>query len=342
MKKLLLSTLGESPAVVTEAIDKLRDLGTEITHISLLTTKDEDACKTLELLYKHIPRYYQGRIQFYSKDVIGTYQDIDTDEAAVEFLEKACPVLKCLKSGWEVHVCIAGGRKAMSALLTLAVQFFGATSLFHIVVDDPKIEEMGHISKLYNLPEEELKQYLHPPPDKIKLVKLPFIGLFPLMDRIISTLQGKGEKDPEIESLLEQNKLLQNGKITELGRTVLGILEQAEFAPKARSGGCKIHINKKEPKERRILEEYANKLSDLYFVEEIISIPWSPGRPRVEKGPPNCRKGEKGPPNCLEVYLPGEKVQNVGLCLKTTAETDGQLEFAKERTEKLLKELLKV
>ena len=327
--KLLLSTLGESPAVVTEAIDKLRASGIEITHISLLGTKDEDVEKAMELLYKHIPTYYQGRINFYNMDVTSTYHDIDTVEATVEFLKKACTALgSCLKSGGEVHVCIAGGRKTMSALLTLAVQFYGATSLFHIIVD-PEIEkkEKDHIKDLYNMSEEELKPYLHPPPDKIKLVKLPFIGLFPLLDRIISTL--KGEKDPEIASLLEQNKLLQNSGPTELGNVVLGILEKVKSAPEARSGDCEIHIKEKEPKERRSFEKYVRPLASLFFVKRIESIGWSPGKPKVEKDPPSC----------LKVYLPGEKVQNIGLRLITTAKTDGQLEFAKESTEELLKKL---
>ena len=39
MKKILLATLGESPAVVTEAIDRLQADGIDIEPVIVLTTK---------------------------------------------------------------------------------------------------------------------------------------------------------------------------------------------------------------------------------------------------------------------------------------------------------------
>jgi len=328
---VLLSTLGESPAVVTEAIDKLLAEGVEIKYVDLLTTKDSEAQAAMEFLYAHIPRYYGEKIQFINlvgPKRINAFQDIDNDDAIVEFLEGACLALQnCLKNRWKAYVSIAGGRKTMSALLTLAVQFYGATSLFHIVVDDQKIEEMGKISKLRNLPEEEQNRYLHPPPEKIKLIPLPFIGLFPMLDRIVSCLKGKA--DPEIESLLEQNNLLQKGKPTGLGRKILGILEKVKSAPKPRSGDCEVKIKKDEPKETEATRKYMNCLRSLIFVKKIESIGWAPGKPRVEQEPPNK----------LKVYLPGERISaNIGLLLTTTAESKGELDYAEDLTKRFLKE----
>jgi len=61
--------------------------------------------------------------------------DVDSDEAATEFMEQACSALRDYrKKGWEVYACIAGGCKAMSALLAIAVQFYGAQRLFHVLV----------------------------------------------------------------------------------------------------------------------------------------------------------------------------------------------------------------
>lgn len=62
MKKLLLATLGESPSVVTEAIDQLRANGIEIGPVVLLTTKDTDTQRAFNLLSEHLPRYYGGKV----------------------------------------------------------------------------------------------------------------------------------------------------------------------------------------------------------------------------------------------------------------------------------------
>jgi CRISPR-associated protein Csx14 len=80
MKKILLATLGESPAVVTEAIDRLKSDGVDIGAVTILTTKDIYAQEALNLLAQHIPDYYQGRVEF--QGVAGTrlvdaFYDVD-------------------------------------------------------------------------------------------------------------------------------------------------------------------------------------------------------------------------------------------------------------------------
>lgn len=65
MKKILLATLGDSPAVVTEAIDRLRAEGVEIDIVTVLTTSDSEALASLELLSEHIPSHYEGKVEFH-------------------------------------------------------------------------------------------------------------------------------------------------------------------------------------------------------------------------------------------------------------------------------------
>ena len=334
MKKVLLATLGESPAVVTESIDKLSAEGIKIDIVTLLTTRDDDAQQSLELLDEHIPDYYKGKIEFHgaaSARVINAYHDIDNDDAVVHFMRDACDALKSYRAkGWEVYVSIAGGRKAMSSLMTLAVQFYGATSLFHVLVTDKELEEKGNINRIISLPTDMWNSILHPPVDKIKLVRLPFIGLFPMIDKIISALNGNDPKDKNIVRLLEENGLLEGYQVTQFGRTVKKILEEVEMLPPPREGDCEISISKKEPKEVQMTKKWAERVCNrFYFVKKIEDMQWREGEPKVKIELPNK----------LIVSLPGRRVQGIIFKLTTTANTPGQLEKARQQVEKWIDNL---
>ncbi len=329
MKKVLLATLGESPAVVTEAIDRLRADGVHIDYVVILTTQDTDARDALSLLREHLPDYYDGKVTLLEPPILEAFYDVDSDTAALEFMNQACAVLRDYrKKGWEVYASIAGGRKAMSALLTLAVQFYGARRLFHVLVDDPVLEEEGHISKLRNKSKEEQERALHPPVDQIKLVNLPFIGLFPLLGDIIAGLKGSSVR-PEVKGLLEQNGLLTASGPTDLGRMVLRVLESVEALPEPRAGECEKSLARKEPKEAEETRKWADRLANRFlFVERIEDIGWREGQPRVRAEAPKA----------LVLYLPGRRVRGIGFRLTTTAQTPGQLERARQEVERWIVE----
>jgi CRISPR-associated protein Csx14 len=325
MKKALLATLGESPAVVTEAIDRLRADGVNVDCVVLLTTKDTYAKDSADLLSEHLPDYYEGTVSVYDVRILDRFSDVDSDEAAVEFMEQTCDALRSYrKMGWEVYACIAGGRKAMSALLALAVQFYGARRLFHVLVEDPVLEEEGHILKLKNKSREEQNRALHPPVKQIKLVNLPFIGLFPLLGNIIAGLKGKAVPS-EVKGLLEQNGFVTPAGPTDLGRMVLRVLESVETLPEPRAGECEIQLAHKEPKEADETRKWAERLANRFsFVERIDDIGWREGQPKV--------KAEA--PNVLVVFLPGRRVRGIGFRLTTTAQTHGQLVRAQQEVER--------
>jgi CRISPR-associated protein Csx14 len=71
MKKVLLATLGESPAVVTEAIDRLRADGVNVDCVVLLTTKDTYAQDTANLISEHLLDYYGGTVAVYDVRMLG-------------------------------------------------------------------------------------------------------------------------------------------------------------------------------------------------------------------------------------------------------------------------------
>jgi len=323
MTNVLIATLGESPAVVTEAIDSLNRRGIKIGIVVLLTTSDASAKKSVDLLCNHILIHYQGSYAVSSS--IHAYRDVDSDEAAIEFMTQACSILRQYRlKGDNVYVCIAGGRKTMAALMTLAVQIHGATELFQVLVDDPELEEKGSIMSLIHLPREEQKDILHPDPSKVKVIRLPFIGLFPWIDLILKALQGGAETPRDVEELLRSNELIdEEGKPTPIGERIAKILEEVENEPPPYRGETKINITKREPKYHSELNRAARKLAHRFpFITEIRSHPWG-HRPGVEEKPPNS----------LVVNLRKGGII-LSLLLVTTASSKGQLHWAKKHVER--------
>jgi len=328
MKRVLIATLGESPPVVTEALDILRGEGKRIDEVILLTTIDALTMDAVDLLVKHIPEYY-GRQTPARAFPIEAYSDIDNEEALVMFMREACGVLRGhIKAGDEVYVSISGGRKTMSALMTLAVQFYGARELFHIIVTDPELEEKSNITKLRHLKEQERNRVLHPDLSKVKIIQMPFIGLFPWMSDIVAALKGEQTPKKEIQELLAANNLLENGKLTPLGEIFLKIIEKVESRPPPRLEEPKIHIAKHH--HQKELQQVAQKIVNrLNYVTQIRSIEWRGGKERVQREPPNR----------LRIYIASGKGYNLGLLLETTAETEGQLSVAEKEAKDILEEL---
>ena len=329
-KKLLIATLGTAPAVVTEAVDLLTQQNCRPDGIILLRTEDHDVREAYELLATHLPQH--DNLTWVEPVSIGQYGDVDTPEAAVEFMQEACRILKTYRdAGYRLFVSIAGGRKAMSALLALAVQFYGAERLFHIWVP-PWLEAEGEIAQLRNLPEEDLIQRLHPPlntmtpEDRPRLVDLPFIGLFPWLEDIRDALKGVVPPERSLKALLQANNLLDSqARPTDLGTAILSILEGVEGLPPARQDPCKVAIAKHHYRDR--LERFAWELCGRFpFITQIQSGEWRSGEAKV--------KAES--PNHLRVFESLGKDFQMQLILETTATTSGQLEAAKRAVERYL------
>jgi len=172
-KRLLIATLGTSPAVVTEAIDLLSEQGQRPDRVCIIKTRDPDVNKSYELLSKHIPVHCG--IELEKPIEIQSYEDIDSNEMAIKFMRHACQVLKTYSNNYECYVCIAGGRKVMSALLALAVNLYGAERLFHIWAPRD-LENDTEIRIIRSYPENVLIKTLHPKlgdPDSPRIVDLP-------------------------------------------------------------------------------------------------------------------------------------------------------------------------
>lgn len=329
-KKLLIATLGTSPAVITEAIDLLQEQDARPDGVIVFMTQDADVQDSFTLLTQHLPSHDQ--ITWIDPVPIAAYTDITNSRSAVEFMQEACRILKAYRdSGYRLFVSIAGGRKAMSSLLALAVQFYGAERLFHIWVP-PWIEAEGEIAELRRLPSEQVVERLHPrltgvpDSDRPRMVDLPFIGLFPLMGDILDVLKGQMPPSRNLRQILVANGLLaKDGAPTPLGSRVAAILESVESLPPARQGDCKIHIGQHHYQDR--LHSFSKDLSGRFpFVTEIQSDEWRQGTEQVKAEPPN-------------VLVVGTRLSTdflFRLRLTTTAALPGQLEAARREVEQYL------
>jgi CRISPR-associated protein Csx14 len=335
-KKLLIATLGTSPAVITEAIDLLEEQRMKPDGVILLLTQDPDVRESCNLLTQHLPTHCG--INWIETEYTADYGDIETPETAIEFMQVACGVLKRYReAGHRRLVSIAGGRKAMSSLLALAVQFYGADRLFHVWVP-PWIEQEGEINNLRNLLNfpDKLTEKLHPPldapeSDRPRLVDLPFIGLFPLLPDILAALKQGSSGFREIRELLQANHLVTStGEPTKLGEGVAKVLEGVESLPQACLGEAKVSLNKSEPKFKQFLDETTERLLRQFpFICRISDIAWQSGENKVQSSEPNE----------LKVYLkPRGKDFIVGLLLITTAESPGQLEAARRAVERFIQQ----
>ncbi|MBC7225310.1 MAG: CRISPR-associated protein Csx14 [Anaerolineae bacterium] len=329
-KSLLVATLGTSPAVVTEAIDLLAEQGVQLDGVILFTTEDYDVQESLALLSEHLPTH-EG-LNWVQSVRIAAHEDIRTSEAAVEFMEEACRILKTYRdNGDRLFVCIAGGRKAMSSLLALAVQFYGAERLFHIWAP-PWMEAEGEIGKLRGLPPEQLHERLHPPlnasdDDRPHMVDLPFLGLFPLLGDILGALKGHSIPTRDVKQMLVAAGLLTTrGDATSLGQRVAEILDNVEGLPPARQDECKVHIGKHHYQDR--LKQFAEEVCARFpFVTKVQSMEWKQGEEQVKPLRPN-------------VLIVGTRLDTDILFrfeLVTTATNPGQLEAARKAVERWIR-----
>lgn len=332
-KNLLVTALGTSPAVVTEALDLLKEQHLPMDGVLLFASDDHDVKSALDLLQTHLPSH--DGIDWITPIPTGAFGDIDSAEAAVSFLEVAGGNLRTYRdAGYRLFVSVAGGRKSMAGLLTLAVQFYGADRLFHIWVP-PWIEEEGDITKLrpYVSVPDELTRRLHPSlekpeGDRPRLVDLPFVGLFPLLPEIQSALAGQ-HASREVRELLARNGLVgQGGAATDLGRKVLDVLGRVEALPPARQEPCSVSISDHHYKTS--LERFANQLANRFsFIKEIRSTAWSSGDARVTAEEPDC----------LRVQVLSRSGPTLGLTLITTASIPGQLQATRRAVERFVRQV---
>ena len=129
----LVSALGTSPMVVTETIDELRKRGVKIDRIVVLTTRDPRVEASFYALALDL-RWSYGDVEL--KRVELPFSDIKSQEDHDEFVRIAKEVIdEEMKSGRNVIVSVAGGRKTMGVGLYKAGSDVGVRDFYHVIAE---------------------------------------------------------------------------------------------------------------------------------------------------------------------------------------------------------------
>lgn len=100
---ILISSLGESPAVVTEAIDKLEhDERIRFTQVITLGTNQNDVRLGAEILSEHIPAHYQRRIAYSHQAIEAT--DVLTEKDNLDYLTLVAQILRTYRPFSDIYV----------------------------------------------------------------------------------------------------------------------------------------------------------------------------------------------------------------------------------------------
>ena len=331
---ILISSLGESPATVTETVDAIeREERNQIHQVITIGTSEWLVQLSQDVLYEEFAQFDGGRIT-YIPDGIES-QDLLTEENHLEFLNLVATNLKAHQFA-NVYLSLAGGRKTMSAVMTIAAQIYGAKMLCHIVPLDEELEKLGVIHTFADLPREKQRNVLHPPAERVRLVRLPLVSLFPMLDDFLRVLQGQEDADPRAVQLLEDSHLVrrEGGHVarTTSGEQLFSVLRDIEQLP----------TPSPQPPDQKQLTVHDHGYGGRYakvqaFAKRLVTFPWAVSVQTVPYG----RKPRTGiravhDDGRIEVDVKTGEF-SAGLEIRTTAQTRGQAERVARELEKFLR-----
>ncbi len=173
---VLISTLGESPGVVTSAVHYYEKIRQELIRfervVVVAPNNDEIRCNCYDLLQRQ--PCLKNRLSYKNFEA---YDVKDQNDLKV-FMKKMKDVVKeCINDGHQIYLNLAGGRKVMSGALLLLAQLYHIKEIFHLsILDDhldQEIEQYGEWRKLNTLKHDNPEKYdriLYP--DKVTAVVL--------------------------------------------------------------------------------------------------------------------------------------------------------------------------
>ncbi len=216
----LIATLGTEPQVVTATLDLLLARGYPITTIRVVHTVSSDpqiqaALQDLKDVFERA--VYPDRFQVHFDPLIDSntgkpLPDVESPEAAADAFRLLYRlVLRAKRSGYQVHLSIAGGRK------TLAVYGMATAQLL--------FDEGDRLWHLYSAGDFLASRRLHPEEgDQVHLIQIPVVH----WSRISPVMMDLGKTEDPFEALERAENLRLAEKI-ELARSfVLGSLTPAE------------------------------------------------------------------------------------------------------------------
>jgi len=331
---VLVSSLGESPAVVTETVDALeREEGVKIDYVVTVGTSASKVGEASRILWKEFAGFEGGRVTYIHDQIEA--EDLLTEEDHLEYLSKIAFHLRAYSPFADVYLSLAGGRKTMSAVMTIAAQIYGVKMLCHVVPLDKELEKWGNVCIWENLPPSKRQYVLHPPPDKVCFVRLPLISLFPLLDDILKALRGEGDVNPPALELLEGSGLIarEEGRLktTPVGAQLLEVLSDIASLPQP----CELRPDQKEV----VIHDhgYAGKYDKVeQFARRLTLFPWTINVRTIEYGPkPRTRIRKIWDDGRIELEVKTTEF-SAGIEVRTTAQTKAQTERVVEELKKFL------
>ncbi len=172
MANILIATLGESPVLITGLVDKLA--AEQIATIDNVIVLYPEG-RLIPLGYDMIKNELKDRVEGWKL----SFEDSLTEAESFEFFTELIKLFReKIKSEDTVYVSLAGGRKNMSALLALVVPFFPSVKKLYHLLD--KYEDISrHIFRspeaLFDISDSVREKLLHPNPDDLDLVDIPFL-----------------------------------------------------------------------------------------------------------------------------------------------------------------------
>ncbi|HXH13088.1 MAG TPA: CRISPR-associated ring nuclease [Alphaproteobacteria bacterium] len=330
---VLISSLGESPAVITETVDAVeREEHIRIDRVVTIGTREWSVELSQEALQEEFMCFEGGRITYLPLQIEG--RDLLRETDHLEFLHAVATQLRMYRFA-DTYLSLAGGRKTMSALMAIAAQIYGARMLCHIIPLDEELERQGEIQIWHTLPQAEQQRILHPPAEKVRLVRLPLISLFPLLQDFLRALQGQMDVEPQAVRLLHDSGLIWREagmlKRTPSGEQLYAVLADIEQLPppseRRPEEKVTIHDHGYGGKRGRV-EAYARQLAQLPWVTSVRTIPYG-NKPRTALRTIH----EDGR---IEVDVKTGEF-SAGLEVRTTAQTRGQTERVAKELERWLR-----
>lgn len=190
-KVVLISPVGLSPPVVTEAVSWLIEKeGVYLDIVDLIVTRNEEVRKSAELVVSALNNSrWKIKVNWNWLE----YEDICDENSMWEFLSKLSNIVYERKSKDgvdEVYACISGGRKAQSVLLMAASQLCNINRVFSIVSPDIQIVniqleqirkymnehyEAENLDEYYRSKKEIFDRIMFPDPDSYVVLELPVL-----------------------------------------------------------------------------------------------------------------------------------------------------------------------
>lgn len=234
---ILLSPLGLSPGAVSGLYHALKDDGIHIDRIITVSSSTRKDPKTnLAVLY--LAEYLNSIGVPYAPTDEGD-KDRDNRQLDSNDLIRENDVFAFMRlveeilwdahaEGDKVYLGVAGGRKSMAALATIAAQLHGVEALYHLWVDDD-IDKWGTVDELRRLDRSDSRwlNAFRPPRGRYQLVRIPFLSLAAYRDDFDRLLRGvPGFVSPTARALASRLGYLDaSGNVTPQGQEIARLIQ---------------------------------------------------------------------------------------------------------------------